>query len=1131
MRINGKTSFRITPVILFFSFFCNLTAQIDFSFHSEHSYLKGKDASSLPGNWMNSGFDYSGWTNSRAPFRYGDGTGGTELADMQNSYTTIFLRSVFECSNKDLINEISIYADYDDGFILWINGVQALNVNAPALPSYNSVAPANHEAGLGVSYTIGAGSLNLVNGTNYIAVQGFNVSLTSSDFYFDLEIKAETSLPEISDSTGVMFSTNSGFFDNPFNLVLESPDPTMQIIYTLDGSNPQNSLTSFTVSSPDTLIINPESTSGRPVTPSVIIRASLGKSGYKPSKPVSRTFIFAEKVKTQSWPGGGWPSYNVNGQLIDLEMDSEVVNDPVYSSQIIGSLKGIPSISIITGLKNLFDPASGIYVNAAGHGLEWERECSAELIFPDGTKGFNVNAGLRIRGGWSRNDDFPKHAFRLFFREKYGNDKLRYPLFGDEGTDEFDKIDLRADQNYAWSNGMENNSIVREVFSRDTQRDMVQPYTRSRYYHLYLNGMYWGLFQSQERSEARYAESYFGGNETDYDVVKVNTENGYTVEATDGNLNSWQKLYDMCQKGFVSNEDYFKIDGKDQSGKPIKGGEIMVDLDNLIDYMLVIFYTGNFDSPTASFMANKRANNFYAIDNRTDNSKGFTFYTHDAEHSLFDEAHNPGIGLYENRVNIAERTDDMKMEVSDLTVFHPQWLHYKLSANPEYRIRFADRVWKHLSDSGALSPEKSLERINKRINEVDVAVVAESARWGDSRQSGAPFTKNGNWFPEINKVRDNFIPYRTKILIDQLESANLFPQIKAPVIKYQSGIQTPENVTFTSPFFIEIENPRSSGTIYYTLNGSDPRKTGGGVNTGVSFSLSNVRLNISASTQIRARILSDGEWSAIRQVNFINEQEDFSNLRITELHYHPPDFITGSDTTKGQDLEFLEFKNTGTNSINLTGLVIDSAVYYTFPDNILLPPRQFFVVASKPSKFYDYYGYVASGNFAGNFSNAGEKILLRKQSGQEVFDFDYYDSSPWPEPADGEGYSLSSDAINPAGNPVDYTYWVLSVRKDGTPFADNILPDDGNPDPDDNGSLVVYPNPTHGLITVQLLTDEGVNDMDLVIYSITGKLIGHTKIGNPGLYDMSASGLPAGVYIVKASSLKYSSRIKVILIK
>ncbi len=520
--------------------------------------------------------------------------------------------------------------------------------------------------------------------------------------------------------------------------------------------------------------------------------------------------------------------------------------------------------------------------------MNWERECSVELINPDGSEGFNVNAGLRIRGGWSRNDNFPKHAFRLFFREKYGNDKLYFPLFGDEGASQFDKIDLRTDQNYAWSNGFPNNSMVREVFSRDAQRDMGQPYTRSRYYHLYLNGMYWGLYQTQERSEARYAQTYFGGSEDEYDVVKVNTETGYSVEVTDGSMESWQLLWDMCQKGFESNADYFRIEGKDQYGKPVKGGKIMVDLDNLIDFMMVIFYTGNFDSPTASFMQNKGSNNFYAIDNREDNSKGFTFYVHDAEHSLFDEPHNPGIGLYEDRVNIGTRTDNFRMEVYDLNKFHPQWLHFKLSANPEYRIRFADRALKHLSEGGVFSPAKALERINKRINEVDPAVVAESARWGDARGSGSyPYTKNGNWVPEINKIRNNFIPYRTNIVADQLRQAGLYPVTEAPVISTSKGVVVGADVSVGMPLNVRIENPNTSGTIYYTLDGSDPRKAGGGIGRGAQFSLDDVSLQVSKSAVVIARILAGSEWSAVRQVNFIGQQTDFADLKVTELHYHP----------------------------------------------------------------------------------------------------------------------------------------------------------------------------------------------------------------------------------------------------
>jgi hypothetical protein len=338
-------------------------------------------------------------------------------------------------------------------------------------------------------------------------------------------------------------------------------------------------------------------------------------------------------------------------------------------------------------------------------------------------------------------------------------------------------------------------------------------------------------------------------------------------------------------------------------------------------------------------------------------------------------------------------------------------------------------------------------------------------------------------------------------------------------------------IVFNSPMSIKIENPNSKGTIYYTLNGTDPRKTGGGVNIGSMFSLNTVNLNINASTRIKARVLSDGQWSALQQVSFINQNEDYSNLRITELNYHPPDFISGTDTTEGQDLEFLEFKNTGNNSINLGGLVLDSAIHYTFPERNLLPPKQFYVIASKPKKFFSYYGMLPSGNFQGNFSNTGEEVLLSDPKGSEIMDFTYDDSSPWPSEADGQGFSLSSSAINPSGSPGDYSYWTLSVVKDGTPFADNVLPEVEPPDPGDKGILSAYPNPTTGIVTLQLATDEEVSKMDLMVYSITGKLIRSITIGNPGLVDLTSFGLPAGVYICKVSTPKYSSRTTVILTK
>ena len=136
-----------------------------------------------------------------------------------------------------------------------------------------------------------------------------------------------------------------------------------------------------------------------------------------------------------------------------------------------------------------------------------------ELLNPDGSEGFQVNAGLRIRGGFSRLDSNPKHSFRLFFRSEYGDSELEYPVHGDSGVDTFDRLDLRTAQNYSWSkDGDASNNFITESFNRENQLALGQPSTRSSWLHLYLNGQYWGLYQTQERVDNNFAADYLGGD-------------------------------------------------------------------------------------------------------------------------------------------------------------------------------------------------------------------------------------------------------------------------------------------------------------------------------------------------------------------------------------------------------------------------------------------------------------------------------------------------------------------------------------------------------------------------------------------------------------------------------------------
>jgi len=604
-------------------------------------------------------------------------------------------------------------------------------------------------------------------------------------------------------------SPGHGFYDSAVLVTMTCDTPGVVIYYTTDGSEPY--LADAGQPSPQASVYS------QPVqlTKTTCLRTAAMRSGWCPSPIETQTYIFPAEVIRQSpngqSPGGRWPSTRINGQLIDYGMDPDVVNDPRYKDLMDDALSAIPSVSLVTEPANLFDSSRGIYVNPGREGQDWERPVSVELIHPDGDEGFQLDAGIRIRGGFSRTTDNPKHSFRLFFRSEYGASALRYPLFGDEGAEEFENLDLRTAQNYAWSlqssNPGEKNTFVREVFCRDLQRETGQPYTRSRYYHLYLNGQYWGLYQSQERSEASYAATYFGGEPEDYDVIMTDS---YRTSYTDGTLDEWNLLWSLCQKGFASDAEYYAVQAKKPDGTDDPALPVRVDVDNLIDYMIGIFYTGNDDAPVT--LSGNQANNFFAIRNRRIEARdGWKFFAYDNEHSL-----GVARGVNDDRTGTVSAGQSRDH-------FNPQWLHQKLMTHAEYRMRFADHTHKHFFNAGVMTPEKAIALCSSRALEIDLAIMAESARWGDQRPSRAskPYTK-ADWWAEVNGyLLGTFFPARTQIVLNQFRTRGLYPQVAAPVFHVNGSYQHGGHVASTDALSMT-----GSGAIWYTLDGSDPRVPG-----------------------------------------------------------------------------------------------------------------------------------------------------------------------------------------------------------------------------------------------------------------------------------------------------------------
>lgn len=162
---------------------------------SDWRYLRGTAEASSPDAtmWRQIGFNDAAWLSGMSTFWYGDVFNGTQITDMQNSYSSLFFRKKFTVVNPADIADLTLHAQCDDGFIAWINGKEVARFNVPdgELP-YNSFAlqAANPDPAVFSDYLLADAKTTLAAGENVLAVQVFNVTLGSSDIVWDVALQA-----------------------------------------------------------------------------------------------------------------------------------------------------------------------------------------------------------------------------------------------------------------------------------------------------------------------------------------------------------------------------------------------------------------------------------------------------------------------------------------------------------------------------------------------------------------------------------------------------------------------------------------------------------------------------------------------------------------------------------------------------------------------------------------------------------------------------------------------------------------------------------------------------------------------------------------------------------------------------
>ncbi|MEX2186528.1 MAG: lamin tail domain-containing protein [Pirellulales bacterium] len=627
-------------------------------------------------------------------------------AAMSGGATSLYVRYPFDADGPQSAASLALRIKYDDGFVAYLNGTEVARRNAPAVVSFNSVASSDRPLEAARQFeeiNLSPFAGLLLDGANVLAIHGLNDAAVSSEFLVDAQLVAgrlveptvegyfSESTPGGANATtfagfvaDTSFSVDRGFYSTPQAVEISTPTPGATIVYTTNGSEPTlangTAIAAADANTPPVAVVN--------VSQTTTLRAAAFKADMQPTNVDTQTYIFIADVVNQG------------------VISSSIRNHPLWGSQLADSLTAVPTISIVT--------PNTISLT--------EQETSVEMIFPDGTPGFQIDAGIEHYGGTSLG--FAKKSMRLSFKTQYGPSKLRYPVFdgaagGETATSEFDQILLRSGSHdtrfYTHGNGTQG-IYIRNRWAFDRQLEMGQPAPHGRFVHVYINGTYWGQYDLVERPNAGFMEAYFGGAKEDYDALNAGV-------AINGDLTAWNAMV-------ASTGDFAQLSQ-------------YLDIDNYVDYVLLNFYAGN-DWDWNHFQ------NWAAARKREDGA-GFQFFAWDSDMML-------RTGLNANVINRGG----------------PGNLWGAISQHPEVRQMLIDRAQKYFFNDGMLTRDRVLADFDALQASIASSIVAETARWGDG--SYTPDT----WQQNINRIRSEIINGRTEVVIQQLRDAGFFPSIEAP---------------------------------------------------------------------------------------------------------------------------------------------------------------------------------------------------------------------------------------------------------------------------------------------------------------------------------------------------------------
>ena len=330
-----------------------------------------------------------------------------------------------------------------------------------------------------------------------------------------------------------VISLENGMFNSPQTTSISHSDPSVDIRYEIDGSEPT--------------INSPLYTSELTVNATQSLKAKAFKSGnYTESHSAIRSYLF--------------------------------VTDP-----------NLPVLHINTDPDNFFDDSLGLYVvgtngipgycdpDPRNYCQDWTRPVNLTLFETNGDVGFNVNAGIKIGGGCSRN--MALRSLNISVKEKtYGSPPIDYPLYEGRNTTRFEKLKLRNSGQDFVRMGFRDAAVQALLWGEvDIDLQGYKPVA------VYINDLYWGILNIRELYTNEYFEFIYNIDSDELDLIK--NAGLFWKEIKRGDDVEYNQLYNWLENNDLNDPTNYTY------------AESKIDINEFLNYWISSIYVAANDWP------------------------------------------------------------------------------------------------------------------------------------------------------------------------------------------------------------------------------------------------------------------------------------------------------------------------------------------------------------------------------------------------------------------------------------------------------------------------------------------------------------------------------------------------------